>query len=88
MAGGEVIYDQVEGVNRMLGLTNPLRRFVAGFAISALVLFFLKPSFAFQGDTARPWKLAGGTATGGIEPTIAHWAAVAGLVGLGFGTIF
>jgi len=70
-----------DAIGLMRGSMAPFLRVGFGFTVSAALLWYFKPAFAFAGNAPRPWRGASG-ATGA---TWAAWWLVAAAAGLSLG---
>jgi len=86
---GERALDGIESVFAAVGLGQPpygdVLRMLTGFIGTTLILYIMKPSFAFSHDVARPWILAPGSREAGIAPTFIPWWLPGMVVGFVFG---
>jgi hypothetical protein len=77
----------VERAMSSVGLSTPLSRFGGGAVGTTLLLFTLKPSFAFENGVARPWAVWSSFDDSGVAPTMVPWWLAAILAGTVVGTV-
>lgn len=85
----EAVVAPIEGVFDSFGLMQggnaPLKRFIVVAGLTGLVIWSVRPSFAFQGGEPRPWSMmVGPNVREGAQPTPTPWWVPSLLAGVTF----
>jgi hypothetical protein len=81
----EPVEDILDSFGLMRGSNAPIKRFVITAGLTGLVMWAVKPTWAFQAEEPRPWSfMVGPNAREGPQPTATPWWVVPVGVGMVF----